>query len=112
MKAMGSPAYSPSLQIICTGGSYHGLPVRRQPQPRGNQPVTFTASPTNGTTPPSPEPVTISTTTTASARRCHQANTDASGQIVVITSFGSSGQRLRYATFAAIIPIRHRQAAS
>ncbi|MGB9212864.1 MAG: Ig-like domain-containing protein, partial [Halobacteriota archaeon] len=70
--------------------------------PAVNQQVTFNATLSNGTTPLSGENVTIyhyiGTSTTRYNDTTNTTNT--TGQITVTTSFGSTGQRTYYATFA------------
>ena len=68
--------------------------------PTVNQPVTFTATLTSGTTPLSSESVTIYHYLNGVRYNDTTATTNANGQITLTQSFGSAGQRTYYAYFA------------
>jgi glucose/arabinose dehydrogenase len=68
--------------------------------PAVNQQVTFTATLTSGGTPLSNKPVTIYHYLNNVRYTDTTANTNAAGQIKLTQTFGSTGQRPYYATFA------------
>ena len=70
------------------------------PTPTVNQPVTFTATLKNGTTPLSSKSVTIYHYLNSVRYNDTTNATNATGQITVTTSFGSAGTRTYYSTFA------------
>ena len=91
---------SPVVTITVTVGQTQITLTASNTTPAVNQPVTFTATLTNGTTPLSGKIITIYHYLNSVRYNDTTTTTNSTGQVTDTTSWGSAGNRSYYATFA------------
>ena len=109
-QALGFDKIVAALQVYYPATTSASLGAGRQPsqlsliasntKPAVKQSVTFTATLSNGTTPLSGKSVTIYHNLNGIRYNDTRTATNATGQVTLTTSFGSTGTRTYYATFA------------